>query len=42
MLFAVDNVIGYLIALAAGVIVGAVAVIVLKSIGSSDADVATV
>ncbi len=42
VLFAVDNVIGYLIALAAGVIVGAVAVIVLKSIGSPDADVATV
>ena len=42
VLFAVDNVIGYFIALAAGVIVGAVAVIVLKSIGSPDADVATV
>ncbi len=42
VLFAVDNVIGYLIALVAGTIVGAVAVIVLKSIGSSDPDVATV
>lgn len=42
VLFAVENVLGYLIALAAGVAVGAVAVIVLKSIGPSDADVATV
>ncbi len=42
VLFAVENVLGYLIALAAGVIVGAVAVIALKSMGESDADVATV
>ena len=33
---------GYLIALAAGVIVGAIAVIALKSFGPSDADTATV
>ena len=33
VLFAVENVLGYLIALAAGVVVGAVAVIALKSIG---------
>jgi PTS system fructose-specific IIC component len=42
VLFAVENVLGYLIALVAGVIVGAAAVIVLKSVGTSDADVATV
>ncbi|MEQ6901106.1 fructose-specific PTS transporter subunit EIIC [Nocardioides sp. YIM 152588] len=42
VLFAVDNVLGYLIALAVGTVVGAVAVIALKSIGQSDADVATV
>lgn len=42
VLFAVENVLGYLIALVAGVVVGAAAVIVLKSMGSSDADVATV
>lgn len=42
VLFAVENVLGYLIALAAGVAVGAAAVIVLKSIGPSDADVTTV
>jgi PTS system fructose-specific IIC component len=42
VLFAVDGVVGYLIALAAGVIVGAIAVIALKSFGTSDADVATV
>ena len=42
VLFAVDDVVGYLIALAAGVIVGAIAVIALKSFGTSDADVATV
>ena len=42
VLFAVDGVLGYLIALAAGVIVGAVGVILLKSLGPSDADVATV
>ena len=37
-----DGVLGYLIALAAGVIVGAFAVIALKSFGPSDADTATV
>ena len=42
VLFAVENVLGYLIALVAGVVVGAAAVIFLKSIGPSDADVATV
>ncbi|MFC7725179.1 fructose-specific PTS transporter subunit EIIC [Nocardioides sp. GCM10028917] len=42
VLFAVENVLGYLIALAAGVVVGAVAVIALKSMGSRDPDVATV
>ncbi len=42
VLFAVDGVIGYVIALAAGVLVGAAAVIALKSIGSRDADLATV
>lgn len=42
VLFAVENVLGYLIALVAGVVVGAAAVIVLKSVGTSDADVATV
>ncbi|TIC88725.1 PTS lactose transporter subunit IIC [Nocardioides sp. GY 10113] len=42
VLFAVDNVLGYLIALAVGTVVGAVAVIGLKSLGQSDADVATV
>jgi PTS system fructose-specific IIC component len=42
VLFAVTNVLGYLIALAAGVLVGTAAVIALKSVGPSDADVATV
>lgn len=42
VLFAVDGVVGYLIALAAGVLVGAAAVVVLKSFGTSDEDVATV
>jgi PTS system fructose-specific IIC component len=42
VLFAVDGVLGYLISLAAGVLVGAAAVIVLKSIGQSDTDLATV
>jgi PTS system fructose-specific IIC component len=42
VLFAVDGVLGYFIALAAGVLVGAAAVIVLKSIGPRDEDVATV
>ncbi|GAB6984847.1 PTS fructose transporter subunit IIABC [Nocardioides pyridinolyticus] len=36
VLFAVDNILGYFIALIAGVVVGAIAVIVLKSIGSKD------
>ncbi len=42
VLFAVENVVGYLIALVAGVVVGAFAVIALKSMGKRDADVATV
>lgn len=42
VLFAVDGVLGYLIALAAGVAVGAAAVVALKSLGPSDAEVATV
>jgi PTS system fructose-specific IIC component len=42
VLFAVDGVLGYLIALAAGVVVSAALVIVLKSFGRSDADIATV
>ncbi len=42
VLFAVTNVIGYLIALAAGVLVGAAAVIALKSAGSRETDLATV
>ena len=42
VLFAVTNLIGYFIALGAGVIVGAVGVIVLKSIGHREVDVATV
>jgi len=42
VLFAVDGIIGYLIALAAGVMVGAAAVIALKSIGTRDTDLATV
>ena len=42
VLFAVDGVLGYLVALAAGVAVGAALVIVLKSLGRTDADVATV
>ena len=42
VLFAVTNLVGYFIALAAGVIVGAVGVIVLKSIGHREVDVATV
>ncbi|WP_200944911.1 MULTISPECIES: fructose-specific PTS transporter subunit EIIC [unclassified Nocardioides] len=36
VLFAVDNILGYFIALIAGVVVGAIAVIILKSIGSTD------
>jgi len=43
VLFAVDGVLGYVVALAAGVLVGAAAVVALKSLGGSrDADVATV
>ncbi len=42
VLFAVDGVLGYLIALAVGVVVGAALVIVLKSIGRTTSDVATV
>lgn len=42
VLFAVSNIIGYLISLAAGVLVGAALVTLLKSRGPSDADVATV
>lgn len=38
VLFAVDNVLGYFIALAAGVVVGAVAVIVSKSLGRTAAE----
>ena len=33
MLFAVDNIVGYLIALVAGVLVGCAGVIALKSLG---------
>jgi fructose PTS system EIIBC or EIIC component len=40
--FAVGNIIGFLIALAAGVVVAAVTVIALKSIGESDAEIAPV
>ncbi len=42
VLFAVNGVLGYLIALAAGVAVGAALVIVLKSLGRPSPDVATV
>jgi PTS system fructose-specific IIC component len=42
VLFAVGNIIGFLIALVAGVLVAAALVITLKSFGPSDADVATV
>ena len=42
MLFAVGNIIGFFIALVAGVIVAAAAVIALKSIGQKDAELATV
>ena len=42
VIFAVDNVLGFLIALAAGVLVAAAAVIALKSIGARDTDLATV
>jgi PTS system fructose-specific IIC component len=42
VLFAVEGVIGYLVALTAGVVVGAAAVIALKSVGPRDTDLATV
>jgi PTS system fructose-specific IIC component len=42
VLFAVDGVLGYLIALVVGVLVATAAVVVLKSLGSRDTDVATV
>jgi fructose PTS system EIIBC or EIIC component len=42
VLFAVGNVLGFLIALVAGVIVAAGAVIALKSIGENETDLATV
>ncbi|WP_341928153.1 fructose-specific PTS transporter subunit EIIC [Nocardioides psychrotolerans] len=42
VLFAVDGVLGFLIALVAGVLVGAAAVIALKSVGSREVDPATV
>lgn len=40
VLFAVDNIFGYFIALIAGVVVGAAAVIVLKSVGRKDPETA--
>ena len=43
VLFAVGNILGFFIALVAGVlVVGAVAVIALKSIGQKDAELVTV
>jgi PTS system fructose-specific IIC component len=42
VLFAVTNLLGYFIALVAGVLVGAAGVIFLKSLGTSDAEVETV
>jgi PTS system fructose-specific IIC component len=42
VIFAVSNVLGYLISLVAGVLVGTAAVIALKSMGTSDEDVVTV
>ena len=42
VLFAVGNILGFFIALVAGVIVAAVAVIALKSIGQKDTELATV
>jgi fructose PTS system EIIBC or EIIC component len=42
VLFAVHNVLGYLIALAAGVVVGAVAVVFAKTMWPVNTDVATV
>ncbi|MCW2794113.1 MAG: lactose transporter subunit [Nocardioides sp.] len=42
VLFAVGNVLGFLIALVAGVLVATASVVALKSLGTSDAEVATV
>jgi PTS system fructose-specific IIC component len=42
VLFAVSNIVGYLISLAAGVLVGAALVTLAKSRGTADADLATV
>jgi PTS system fructose-specific IIC component len=42
VLFAVHHIVGYLISLAAGVLVGAAAVIALKTVWTTDTDVATV
>jgi fructose PTS system EIIBC or EIIC component len=42
VLFAVSNVLGYLIALLAGVLVGAAGVVALKSLNPVDVDVATI
>ena len=42
VLFAVHNILGYLVALAAGVIVGAAAVVTAKTVWPVDTDVATV
>ncbi len=39
VLFAVHNILGYLIALVAGVLVGCAAVIALKSMGGEDPEV---
>lgn len=42
VLFAVDGVVGYIVALAVGVVVGAGAVVLLKTLGKTDPDLATV
>jgi fructose PTS system EIIBC or EIIC component len=42
VLFAVGNILGFFIALVAGVVVAALAVIALKSIGQRDTELATV
>ena len=42
VLFAVHNILGYLIALVAGVVVGALAVVTAKTVWPTDTDVATV
>ena len=41
VLFAVSNVLGYLIALVAGTLVGTAAVVALKSLGAPDPDITT-